>query len=77
MTSEANQVNGAVTLNLNGLRFGRTAVKQCAQSHGSVFREEAWLAAILAYSPVWQGIFFLVAKTTSYCGECDANINMS
>jgi hypothetical protein len=73
MTSQANQMNGAVTLDLDSLRFSRTAVKQCAHSHGSVFREDAWLAAILAYSPGWQGIFFLAVKTTSYCGEGGAD----
>jgi hypothetical protein len=38
--------------------------------------EDAWLAAILAYSPGWQGIFFLAVKTTSYCGDEGTNINI-
>jgi hypothetical protein len=34
------------------------------------------LAAILAYSPGWQGIFFLAVKTTSYCGDEDVDLSI-
>src|SRR5215469_6647644 len=77
MTPQPNQVNGAVTFNLNRLRFGRTAVKQRARSHGRVFREEAWLAAILAYSSEWQGIFFRNTKITLYCDGRAIDRNIS
>jgi hypothetical protein len=33
VTPQAHQMNGAVALDFNGLRFGRTAVKQCARRH--------------------------------------------
>jgi hypothetical protein len=33
VTPQADQMNGTVALDFNGLRFGRTAVKQRARSH--------------------------------------------
>src|SRR5258708_33364785 len=68
MTTQANQMDSAVAHNLNGLRFGRTTVKQRTQSHGREFRGER-TGAILAYSLGWQGIFFLVDESTSSCDQ--------
>jgi hypothetical protein len=68
MTTQANQMDSAVAHDLNGLRFGRTAVKQRTQSHGQEFREER-TGAIVAYSPGSQGIFFEVDESTSSCDQ--------
>src|SRR5258708_39720692 len=68
MTTQANQMDSAIADDLNGLRFGRTTVKQRTQSHGREFRQEL-AGAIVAYSLSWQGIFFFVDESTSSCDQ--------
>jgi hypothetical protein len=72
MTTQANEMNSAIANDLNGLWFGRTTVKQCAQSHGREFREER-TGAIVAYSLGSQGIFFVVDESTSSCDPIMVN----
>src|SRR5262249_23091920 len=64
MTTQANEMDGAVADDLDSLRFCWTTVKQCAQSHGLRSPGGFWWA-IVAHSPGWQGIFFWVSKSTS------------
>src|SRR5258708_23275879 len=68
MTTQANQMDSAVADDLNGLRLGRTTVKQRTQSHGREFRQER-TGGIVAYSLGSQGIFFVVDESTLSCDQ--------
>ena len=62
MTPQADEMNRAIADDLDGLRFGRTAIEECAQRHGRQFRgssSNGFLSPIVTYSSNPQGTFFL------------------